>query len=321
MLICKGNFRGYMADSIRLYEVGMRDGLQTIEKEVTTDQKVALAEMLIKAGLDKIEIGSFVHPALVPQMRDTDVVFTKLVENLDFVPEIAALVPNREGLERGLESEIEYYNIYFSPSGEFNARNLGTPSLDRIFERYEETILGMPPSFIRAYISCAFSSPFEDYDDASFIEILNWCSGKVGTVVLADTNGSATPKIAVEKIKLAKTVFDNVAVHFHKPSTKRVGFEDLLNAAYLSGVREFDCSVGGLGGCPFVPGSFGNLSTQFAVDWANDYGIPLEQKIDNAKLEAAEVYLQSVIKIPLAERARRYISRKLRGVNISPFSH
>jgi hypothetical protein len=57
MLICKGNFRGYMADSIRLYEVGMRDGLQTIEKEVTTDQKVALAEMLIKAGLDKIEIG------------------------------------------------------------------------------------------------------------------------------------------------------------------------------------------------------------------------------------------------------------------------
>jgi len=317
MLIYDSEFAYPMSDPITIYEVGPRDGLQSISKEIPAEQKAYLIDMLIAAGLDKIEVGSFVNPSLVPQMKDTALVLKGINKDNNH---ISALIPNAKGLDLAKEAGVNLFNIYLSPSPEFNTRNLGTPSIDRILERYEIALEEVYPEQVRLYISCAFGSAFEDYDESLFVQILKWGAENAGTVVLADTTGIATQKEITTVVKIAREIMPNLAIHLHKPSSRKVEFSHLLDAAYLSGIREFDTSLGGLGGCPFVPGSFGNLPTRYLIDWASDYGIEIEQSVDIAKLEAAEMYLKGIVNIPMAERAFIYVSGKLSGIRRSLIS-
>ena len=317
MLIYGNHFPHPMSDPITIFEVGPRDGLQSISKEIPAEQKAYLIDMMIAAGLNQIEVGSFVNPSLIPQMKDTAMVLQAINQENN---QISVLVPNAKGVELAKQAGVNLYNIYLSPSPEFNTRNLGTPSIDRILERYEIALEDVYPEQVRLYVSCAFGSAFEDYDESLFVQILKWGAENTGTVVLADTTGVATPKEITTVVKIAREIMPNLAIHLHKPSNRKVEFSHLLDAAYLSGIREFDTSLGGLGGCPFVPGSFGNLPTRYLIDWASDYGIEIEQSVDIAKLEAAEMYLKGIVNIPMAERAFIYVSGKLSGIRRSLIS-
>ncbi len=305
-----------MSEVIRLFEVGPRDGLQNLEGDITVESKFNLIEMLRDAGLDRIEVGSFVNPKYVPQMGDTKELFSLLLDKLKGVKGLSVLVPNKKGVEMAENVGAELLNIYVSPSPKFLSDNHGTFELPEVFDKYDAALEKVPKESIRAYISLAFDSPFDDWDAKSVEDCLLWCSKKAKTVVLADTAGMATEGRMTEVIKMARRhmSMDRLALHLHEPQTKKMTFDKLLTTAYLSGIREFDSSIGGLGGCPYVPGSFGNLPTEYIVDWAEFYGIPIEQEINKSRLEAARLYAESITNTPLTERLTRFISGKLSGI-------
>jgi len=257
-----------------------------------------------------------VNPKYVPQMGDTKELFSLLLDKLKGVKGLSVLVPNKKGVEMAENVGAELLNIYVSPSPKFLSDNHGTFELPEVFDKYDAALEKVPKESIRAYISLAFDSPFDDWDAKSVEDCLLWCSEKAKTVVLADTAGMATEGRMTEVIKMARRhmSMDRLALHLHEPQTKKMTFDKLLTTAYLSGIREFDSSIGGLGGCPYVPGSFGNLPTEYIVDWAEFYGIPIEQEINKSRLEAARLYAESITNTPLTERLTRFISGKLSGI-------
>jgi hydroxymethylglutaryl-CoA lyase len=303
-----------MSGVIRLYEVGPRDGLQNLEGDITTENKANLVELLLDAGLDRIEIGSFVNPKHVPQMGDSKDLFLLLLDKVGGRDAFSVLVPNKKGVEMAESVGAEFLNVYVSPSPTFLNENLGTFELSEVLDRYDEALEGIDRSRVRGYISLAFDSPFGDWDTKALEDCIVWCKENCSTVVLADTAGMATESRLTEVIKMAKRHTDDLALHLHEPQAKRVTFDKLLTTAYLAGIREFDTSIGGLGGCPFVPGSFGNLPTEYIVDWAEFYGIEIEQFISKSRLEAARLYAESITDTPLTERLTRFISGKLSGI-------
>ena len=268
---------------IEIYEVGPRDGLQAISHTVSVEDKVDLIESLVNGGLIDIEVGSFVHPKLVPSMADSDEVF-KSVWHLDAC--LGVLVPNHRGIERAKNVGAKYYNIFFSPTHSFNIANHGK-SYQEVVDHYYQALEGIPKENIRVYLSMAFRSSKKEMNRA----MKDACA--LGTtVVLCDTDGTATNEQVYHTIRRAKQHTDNIALHLHK-STKL--FQHIATA-YEMGVTQFDSSIGGMGGCPFVKGSEANLATEALVKWCNQMHIPC-----GVSLEGLEPALEIVKRIKTCE--------------------
>ena len=250
---------------ISLYEVGPRDGLQSHSKLIPTSTKIELIQMLHDAGLTNIEVASFVNPHIIPNMADAEEVFSG-VRHLN--PHV--LVPNYRGMERAKKVGAEKINIFFSADDNFNRSNLGM-GLEDILSHYEKMLKGVLLSDVRVYISCFFDPEInQDYA----IERATALGSKI---VLCDTDGKATPEIVREKLNslvwLSKIYPESnveFSVHFHKGKSPLI---ENVNAAYDAGIREFDCSIGGMGGCPLFPNSNGNLPTEEIVQWAKEKNI------------------------------------------------
>ena len=146
---------------MNIYEVGPRDGLQSAAVKLSTEEKVQMIGLLHDAGLNKIEVGSFVHPQRVPNMADSEDVFRE-VSGLDC--ELGVLVPNKRGLDRAKSVGAEKFNIFLSPSETFNQNNLGA-DLKTIFSNYRSMLYGVPKEDIRVYVSHAFGCPIEGKTD------------------------------------------------------------------------------------------------------------------------------------------------------------
>ena len=134
-----------------IYEVGPRDGLQNASFTVNTQEKIDLIRSLANAGLTEMEIGSFVHPQIVPSMADSAVVFEEVADYGDF----SVLIPNEKGLDRALSVGVENFNLFFSPSEAFNLRNLGRRKKDAMIE-YLRMLDKIPDSKVRVYLSVIF---------------------------------------------------------------------------------------------------------------------------------------------------------------------
>ena len=141
---------------IEIYEVGPRDGLQNSSFKLSTENKVHLIKELYSAGLTQMEIGSFVHPKYVPNMADSKEVFLQTKEIADF----DVLIPNQKGFDNAKEIGVKNFNVFFSPSKEFNMRNLNR-SLEEKFSELDDMLIEVDRSNVRAYVSCAFGCPFE----------------------------------------------------------------------------------------------------------------------------------------------------------------
>lgn len=280
---------------ISIYEVGPRDGLQNLWYNVDFLDKVKLVDSLIKTGLSRIEVGSFTHPALVPNMSDTGDLYEEISLTVPGHVELATLVPNKKGFERAMEVKVGFVNIYISPSVSFNLDNLGIASVEHVQEHYEAFLRDFPKDRIRVYVSCAFGSRTETHtNDDELLKCIQWGRGIGKHVVLCDTVGVATPSRVTEVCKLALSETANVSVHFHYGSDKSLNMTNNLTAAYLAGVRQFDSSIGGLGGCPFTEGSEANLPTEALVYWAIDRNIPLNDNIDLVKLRETTLFAEEL---------------------------
>tara|TARA_R110002167_G_scaffold65864_15_gene186457 strand:- start:303 stop:1184 length:882 start_codon:yes stop_codon:yes gene_type:complete len=251
---------------LNIYEVGPRDGLQNSSFRLSSEEKISMVSQLHNAGLKNIEVTSFVHPKMVPHLADAEKVFegTKHLGKLD------ALIPNRKGFERAKKVGVENFNVFFSQSNEFNLRNLGK-NLDKVYPEFVDMLEDVDKANVRAYISCAFGCPFEGVPkEHKLKEAIEMATELADTVVLCDTVGMAHPTKIKQTLELTRGIDAEVALHLHK--RKNSGMDILANveSALDWGVNNFDASIGGLGGCQFIPYSGNNLSTNNLISWADD---------------------------------------------------
>ena len=259
---------------ISIYEVGPRDGLQTIKKLVPTRMKRALIQALRGAGLRSIETVSFAHPLYVPQMADAEKVFDG---------EGAALVMNQRGMDRAIKSGVTHFNIVYSPSEEFNRRNLGCESKQAI-ARYIKMLEGVPKSNVRVYLSCFFGCPYEgSIPMGKRVRAIQTAKLFGDKVVLADTIGAGTEHEVEVGAGICEKIGISAALHLHHRDGREQQAFSLVRRAIECGITEFDTSIAGLGGCPFIEGSPGNLATESLVNWLHFRGYECDLSVDDLK--------------------------------------
>ena len=277
-----------------IYEVSPRDGLQNLDRQISTSVKLALIDHLVDAGLRRIEVGSFVHPKLVPNMADSSEIFTHSVKkhkNCEF----GVLVPNKKGLKRARSIGAKKINIFMSPSEGFNNNNHNDTTYG-VYTKYKDALSNIAKSNVRVYLSCVFGCPMSgNISQNDLIQSLEWAEEFGDTIVLSDTAGKATPESIRLLIQLTRNIgiSSKIALHLHH-GDDICSMHDKLNMAYDMGVREFDSSLSGLGGCPFVEGSHGNLATEELVDWAEKRG--LRSSVDRQRLDSAISFVNSHIR-------------------------
>jgi hydroxymethylglutaryl-CoA lyase len=288
-----------LSGAVSVYEVSPRDGLQNEAKVVSIDDKKDLILALTRAGLRQIEVTSFVSPRWVPQLADA----AELVAALPATPGVtySALCPNATGLERARSVGLKEVAIFLSASETHNQKNTNK-SIERSLEVFEELIpvardAGMR---VRAYVSTVWGCPYEGPVDpkralAITRDLIRW---GVYQVSLGDTIGVGTPLETQRICALFLDEFapEQLALHFH--DTRGTALSNVL-VGLMAGIRTFDASVGGLGGCPYAPGAAGNLATEDLVYML--HGMGLETGIDLEALIAA------------GQVAERVVGRKLPG--------
>lgn len=259
---------------IQIFEVGPRDGLQNLPHLVSSEDKIRLICALRDAGLENIEITSFVHPKAVPNMADATTICDAFEDKSGF----SVLVPNQKGLTRAIESGMNKFNIFFSPMDSFNVANYGLKK-EKILENYRKALKDIPKSDIRVYISESFEA--NDHELSVAVQEGLELGDKI---VLCDTKGTAMPYSIQQGVVITKQFTDSISLHLHHG---RYMMENLARG-YKMGIREFDSSIGGLGGCPFVAGSGANLATEDLVAWCEDKGIECGVKSEDLK-EASKI--------------------------------
>lgn len=257
---------------VRIFEVGPRDGLQNEPKILSLSQKIVFIKDLIKSGIRDIEIGAFVRPDRVPQMAHSFELFQK-IRKLQLFPEGTAawaLVPNEIGFKRALEAGVQHMGLFTAASNTFNLKNIGM-SISQSLREFSKLIslgraqYGKQLSF-RGYLSTAFGCPYEGrvplritLKTLEQLARLDFDEFSIG-----DTIGVAHPRQVSEVIKGALGIVDKDKLAFHFHDTRGMALSNTLMALEL-GIRTFDTSAGGLGGCPFAPGATGNLATEELV--------------------------------------------------------
>jgi hydroxymethylglutaryl-CoA lyase len=245
-------------------DVAPRDGLQNIADTISTEAKIRLVRGLLDAGVPRVEATSFVAPSWVPQLADAPAVLAGLQNEL---PRLRVLIPNLRGLELALAHGVRNVLVTIAATDSFNRRNVNRSvdeSLDEISHIVE--LAGERACSVDVAVSVSFGCPFEG--PVAPIRVVELCADLaargVGEIGVADTIGVATPPdvSAMCALAAAAVPIDRLSLHVH--DTRGLGVANVI-AAFDAGVRRFDGSVGGVGGCPFAPRSTGNVCTEDAL--------------------------------------------------------
>lgn len=259
-----------MSGRVELVEVGPRDGLQNESTILSVDQRFAFIKHLAQSGLSRIEVGAFVSPKWVPQMAGSRELILELYKRRAEFPKnirFSALVPNVKGMEDCLETPIPEIAIFGACSESFSKKNINC-SIAESLERFEQVtaLAKKHKRRVRGYLSVAFGCPYEGAVKESRVVELAQKYLKMGVyeIVIGDTIGVATPnqvKSLITKLK-NKIPVKKLAMHMH--DTRGTALANVLASLGL-GIRTFDSSFGGLGGCPYARGASGNLATDDLV--------------------------------------------------------
>ena len=254
-----------MAENVEIFEVGPRDGLQNEKRLIPAAEKVALVDLLSRAGYRRIEVASFVSPKWVPQMADS----AQVLAAIRRVPGVryAALAPNMRGYEGARAAKADEVAVFASASEGFSKANLNC-TMDESVDRFRPILDaartdGLP---VRGYISCVTDCPFDGPTPPVAVAGLAAMLLELGCyeVSLGDTLGRATPETITAMLRavLELVPAGKLAGHYHDTGGRAC---DNIAASLDLGVRVFDAAVGGLGGCPYAPGAQGNVATEAAV--------------------------------------------------------
>lgn len=265
---------------ITIVEMGLRDGLQNEKVVLDTVTRLELLQKLVEAGSRRVEIGAFVSAEWVPQMAGSAEVAKAAFQSQKTKKtprgvEFSALVPNEKGMRMALEAGFKEVAIFAAASESFSRKNINC-TIDESFERFKP-VMALAKKHkikVRGYLSTCFGCPFEGKVSEAKVVQLAQRLHKMGCyeISIGDTIGVADPA-QVERIfkKLKKVVpVKKLAGHFH--DTRGTALANILAAFHL-GVRVFDSSIGGLGGCPYAPGAAGNVSTEDVVYMFQGMGV------------------------------------------------
>ncbi len=271
----QARFTGWEAllpERVELIEVGPRDGFQILPNFIATSDKIRVIESLIASGLQRMEVTSFVHPRVVPQMRDAKEVLHGLHRS---GCQCIAMTPNLLGAERALEAGADMLNLVVSASESHNRSNLrmsiaeSLAGFSAIIELARQ--VNIP---VRASVSTAFGCPFEGV--VPLERLLELCQSLVGCgcgeLNLCDTTGLANPAQVARVADAVLNAFPATHLVFHFHNTRGAGAANLL-AALQNGITAFEASFGGLGGCPFAPHASGNICTEDMAYMLQEMGL------------------------------------------------
>lgn len=273
------------APDVILLEVGPRDGLQNELNFVPTKHKIEFINLLSHTGLQHIEATSFVSPKAIPQLADSELVFTEIEKPAHI--HFSALIPNERRMEQALQIGVKEIAIFTAASESFNQRNIHC-SIQESIERFEP-VMAMAKAndiWVRAYISCALGCPYEGEILPKQVLSVAQQLLKLGVdeIDLGDTIGVGTPKQTQNLIDTLKPniSLNQVAMHFHDTYGQAVAN---IHQALQSGIRRFDSAVAGLGGCPYARGASGNVATEDVLYLM--HGLGLQTGIDIFKVVTA----------------------------------
>ncbi|WP_299363904.1 hydroxymethylglutaryl-CoA lyase [uncultured Paracoccus sp.] len=286
-------------DQATITEVGPRDGLQSEPVFVPTESKIALIQALLDAGLRRFEITSFVSPRAVPQMRDAAEVMAAFRDRSD--AHLTALVPNARGAGAAIEAGVDAMVLFASASESHNLKNVNRSRAQSLegFAEIAKLAQGTGVA-LQGAIATAFGCPFEGEVPVAAVVDMARAYRDLGMrhVTLGDTTGMATPALVIERVDALRAAVPEVelALHFH--NTRGVG----LACAYAGlslGITHYESSIGGLGGCPFVPRATGNVATEDLVYLLHESGVATGTDLDGL--------------IAAAELAERFVGHELSG--------
>jgi len=297
-----------MSESVMINDVGPRDGLQNQSRILTHDQRLKLIHALNLAGVERVEVGAFVSPKAVPAMAGTDLLLDALAGEKGTY---SVLIPNMKGYELATAAGADTVVMVLYGSEGMAQANVNR-SRAQIEQVTEQILLEAMQDDVRVIVTIAvsFECPFDGpVEPLGILEMAEKFLDKgAAEVVIADTIGAANPaqvRSMTEKL-LERHDFERIACHFH--DTRAMGLANVF-AALESGVRKFDSSIGGLGGCPFAPGASGNVATEDVVMMVEQIGF--DTGIDQLKLaKASQIAAELTGNVPGA-RAKLWLNRHL----------
>ena len=297
-----------MPNSVKIVEVGPRDGLQNEAQSVSPEVKVKLIEKLVDAGLPVVESGAFVSPKWVPQMAASGEVFKSIQKRADV--SYPMLVPNMKGLEAALDAGVQEIAIFAAATDSFSQKNINC-SINESIERFRLVVERAIAQNIkvRGYISCVLGCPYEGKVSMAVVAGIAKTMLDQGCyeISLGDTIGVGTPGKAQAMIEQVSKVvpINQLAAHFH--DTYGQGLANLY-AVLQSGISVIDSSVSGLGGCPYARGASGNVATEDVVYMLQ--GMNIKTGVDMNKLLDAGAYISQYLNREPASKAAMALSKR-----------
>lgn len=297
--------------SVRVCEMGARDGLQNEHEFVPTDAKVRYIDLLSRSGLPLIEATSFVSPKAIPQLADAQDVFTRIERKAGV--RYLVLTPNIKGLERAKAAGADSIAVFTAASEAFTKRNINM-TIDESIDTFRDVVRNAKENamWVRGYVSTAFGSPFGDRVTPAMVadvcrKLLDMGCDEIS---IGDTIGVGVPSQVDELVPaLARDIpMQKVAFHFH--DTRGTALANVY-AALQHGIAIFDASSGGLGGCPYAPGATGNLGTEDLLYMLHGMGI--ETGVDIDKVRDASRFISGVLGHELTSKAYQALERAARA--------
>jgi hydroxymethylglutaryl-CoA lyase len=272
-----------MTEHVTIFEMGPRDGLQNEKKQIATTDKVALVDQLSDCGFSNIEVTSFVSPKWVPQMGDAREVMAAIQRKGCI--SYAALTPNLKGFEAALEAKADEVAIFAAASQGFSQKNINC-SIEESIERFKPVMQaanenGVP---VRGYVSCVTDCPYDGAIPAENVARVADQLMALGCyeISLGDTIGAAEPDTIETMLNAVLTYIPakKLAGHYHDTRGQALAN---IKVSLDAGLRVFDASIGGLGGCPYAPGAKGNVATEEVVEML--HGLGFETGVDLKKIQ------------------------------------
>ena len=296
-----------MSDTVRIIEMGARDGLQNEKTPVSVADRIAFIERLFAAGLNTIEVGAFVSPKAIPQMVGSD----EVLRGVRHLPgEFHVLVPNYKGYEAAHAAGARVVSVFAAASEGFSRANINC-SIAESIERFKPVLARAKTDGVkvRGYISCVLGCPFDGEIKPKAVADVAKTLWDLGCyeISLGDTIGVGTPTKAKEMLRAvgAHVPPTSLAMHFHDTYGQALVN---LYAGIEEGMRVIDSAAGGLGGCPFAPGATGNVATEDVVYMLEGMGI--RTGVDMQKLLAATNEITRLIGRPPASRVANALNAK-----------
>jgi len=297
-----------MSETVRIVEMGARDGLQNEKTSVSVADRIAFIEALVGAGLHTVEVGAFVSPRAIPQMVGSD----DVLRGVSHLPgEFHVLVPNYKGYEAAHAAGAKVVSVFAAASEGFSRANINC-SIAESIERFKPVVARAKSDGVRVrgYVSCVLGCPFDgEIRPQAVADVANklWDLGCY-EISLGDTIGIGTPVKAKEMLRAvaAYVPAGHLAMHFHDTYGQALAN---LYAGMEEGVRVIDSAAGGLGGCPFAPGATGNVATEDVVYMLEGMGI--KTGVDMDRLVAATNEITRLIgRLPVSRVATAMNAKK-----------